>query len=224
MKQSIPQPANSVSSPVTPRSDTRLWLIRHAEVEADYQGVFGGRVDMGLSPRGHEQAAALAAYLRSRTVHAIYASPMKRVQQTLQPWLVNGVPRPAILPDLQEVDFGVWTGLRFGQVQTQFGVSAWQWLDQLESDAIPKAECGAAFRARLEPCLRQILRDHSGEQVAIACHGGVIRMLLAILLDMPLSRTGAFQVEYASITQMRLRPEQTELQLLNFTPWREIAR
>jgi len=49
-------------------------------------------------------------------------------------------------------------------------------------------------------------------------------MLLAILLNLPLSRTGAFQVEYASLTQVRLRPEQTELQLLNFTPWREIAR
>jgi len=222
MKQSTTQTAKLMSPPTTPRSDTRLWLIRHAEVEANYQGVFGGRIDMGLSPRGHEQAAALATYLRSKTVHAIYASPMKRVQQTLQPWVVNGVPRPTIVPDLQEVDFGVWTGLGFGQVQTQFGVSAWQWLEQLESAAIPKAECGAAFRARLEPCLRQIIRDHPGERVAIACHGGVIRMLLAILLDVPLSRTGAFQVEYASLTQVRLRPEQTELQLLNFTPWREI--
>jgi hypothetical protein len=46
-------------------------------------------------------------------------------------------------------------------------------------------------------------------------------MILAILLDMPLPRTGAFQIEYASLTQVRLRPEQTELQLVNFTPWRE---
>ena len=45
------------------------------------------------------------------------------------------------------------------------------------------------------------------------CHGGVIRMVLAILLDLPLSRMGAFQIEYASLTQVRLRPEQTELQL-----------
>jgi broad specificity phosphatase PhoE len=221
MKQSVPQP-RFVSPAAAPSPHTKLWLIRHAEVESRYQGVFGGRIDMGLSPRGHEQAAALASYLRSKTVSAIYASPMKRVQQTLQPWVVNGVPRPAIVPELREVDFGIWTGLTFGEVQAQFGVSAWEWLDQIESAAIPKAECAAAFRARIEPCLRQIIRDHPGQQVAIACHGGVIRMMLAILLEMPLSRTGAFQVEYASLTQVRLRPEQTELQLLNFTPWREI--
>jgi len=205
-----------------PRADTRLWLIRHAEVEARYQGVFGGQIDMELSPRGHEQAVALARYLRSKTLSAIYASPMKRVLQTLQPWVVNGVPRPTIMHDLREVDFGVWTGLTFGQVQDRFGVSAWEWLNQLESAAVPNAECAATLRSRVEPCLRRITHNHPGQEVAIACHGGVIRMMLAILLDMPLPRMGAFQIEYASVTQVRLRPEQTELQLVNFTPWREI--
>jgi bisphosphoglycerate-dependent phosphoglycerate mutase len=31
-------------------SNTTLILIRHAEVEAAYQGVFGGTIDMNLSP------------------------------------------------------------------------------------------------------------------------------------------------------------------------------
>jgi broad specificity phosphatase PhoE len=221
MNQLVSQPVKPSPPPPTAPSDTRLWLIRHAEVEARYQGVFGGQIDMGLSPRGHEQAAALARYLRSKTVSAIYASPMKRVQETLRPWVVNGVPRPTIVPGLREVDFGIWTGLTFGQVQDQFGVSAWEWLNQLERGAVPNAESAADFRSRVEPCLRQIIRQHPGQEVAIACHGGVIRMLLAILLDIPLSRTGAFQIEYASLTQVRLRPEQTELQLVNFTPWRE---
>jgi broad specificity phosphatase PhoE len=211
--------AASKSSTVQP--ETRLWLIRHAEVESAYQGVFGGSIDMDLSPRGHEQAVALTRYLRSKPINAIYASPMKRVQQTLRPWVVNGVPRPTIMPSLREVDFGIWTGLTFGEVHSQFGVSAWEWLNKIEAAAIPEGESTDVFRARVEPCLRQIIRDHPGEQVAVACHGGVIRMMLAILLDLPLPRMGAFQVEYASVTQVRLRPELTELQLVNFTPWRE---
>jgi broad specificity phosphatase PhoE len=222
MNQPVPVPIKITSRSVAPSADTCLWLIRHAEVEARYQGAFGGHIDMDLSPRGHEQAAALARYLGSKTVSAIYASPMKRVQQTLAPWVVNGVPRPTIVPELREVDFGVWTGLTFGQVQDRFGVSAWAWLTQLEHAAVPQAESGVTFRARVEPPLRHILRRHPGQEVAIACHGGVIRMLLSILLDIPFSRTGAFQVEYASLTQVRVRPEQTELQLVNFTPWREI--
>jgi broad specificity phosphatase PhoE len=205
-------------------STTRLLLIRHAEVEARYQGVFGGRIDMELSPRGHQQAAALAKYLHLRPLSAIYASPMKRVQQTLAPLLVNGAPKPVIMPDLREADFGDWTGLAWEEVHAKFGVSAFSWLEQLECDGIANAECAETLQARVEPCLQQILADHCGQQVAIACHGGIIRVLLGILLCWPLSRMGAFEIEYASLTQVLVKPSKTELQLVNFTPWREIIR
>lgn len=202
---------------------TRLLLIRHAEVEARYQGVFGGRIDMELSPRGHEQATTLARYLHSKPVSAIYASPMKRVQQTLVPVLQNGAPKPVIMPDLREVDFGDWTGLGLEQVQEKFGVSASAWLEQLECGGIANAECGETFRDRVEPCLERILADHSGQQVAIFCHGGIIRMLLSLLLRWPLSSMAMFEIEYASLTQVVLRPNKTRVQLLNFTPWREMG-
>src|SRR5258708_10535086 len=68
---------------------TTLWLIRHAEVEERYQSVFGGRIDMGLSQRGHEQSRTLAKYLHGKPMQALYASPMKRVQETLAPLLLN---------------------------------------------------------------------------------------------------------------------------------------
>ena len=202
---------------------TRLLLIRHAEVEARYQGVFGGRIDMDLSPRGREQAATLARYLRSKPLSAIYASPMKRVHQTLAPLLVNGAPKPIIFPDLREVDFGDWTGLSWDQVQVKFGVSAFSWLEQLECGGIANAECGETFRERVEPCLERILADHSGQQVAVFCHGGIIRMLLSILLRWPLSSMAMLDIEYASLTQVVWLPRKTSLQLLNFTPWREMA-
>ena len=177
---------------------------------------------MGLSPRGHQQAAAVAKYLHQRPLSAIYASPMKRVQQTLAPMLVNGAPKPVILPDLREVDFGDWTGLAWDEVQAKFGISAFAWLEQLECDGIANAESAETLKDRVEPCLLQILADHCGQQVAIVCHGGIIRMLLGILLRWPLARMGAFEIEYASLTQMLVQPHKAELQLLNFTPWREI--
>ncbi|MCX6922523.1 MAG: histidine phosphatase family protein, partial [Verrucomicrobia bacterium] len=204
-------------------SANRLLLVRHAEVEARYQGVFGGRVDMDLSPRGHEQAATLAKYLHSLPLDAIYASPMKRVQQTLAPLLLNGAPKPVIMQDLREVDFGDWTGLSLDQVQAKFGVSALSWLEQLECGGIANAECGETFRERVEPCLERILAEHTGQQVAIFCHGGVIRMLLSILFRWSLSSMAKFEIEYASLTHVTFLPKKPRLRLLNFTPWRELT-
>ncbi len=202
---------------------THLWLLRHGEVEVRYHRVFGGRIDMELSPRGHEQAALLANYLRPKKFNAVYASPMKRVQQTMAPLSALAERAAVVMPDLREVDFGDWTGLGWEQVRERFNVSAFDWLHKLEEAAIPNAESGDTFRARIELCLRKILAGHAGENVAIFCHGGVIRMVLSILLSMPLSKMAAFEIDYASLTQVEYHPQKTEVQLLNFTPWRDLA-
>ena len=203
------------------RTHTSLLLVRHAEVEEKYHRVFGGTIDMNLSPRGHEQAAALTHWLKRQPLDAIYASPMRRVQQTLAPLAGNGSPKPVIIPDLHEVDFGDWTGLSWEAVQEKFGVSAFQWLDLLERGAIPNAENTARYRARIEPCLQKVLSESRHKNAAVFCHGGVIRMLLAILLDLPLTKMAAFEIDYASVTRVELHPHKTEVQFLNFTPWRE---
>jgi len=201
---------------------TRLLLIRHAEVEERYQHVFGGRLDMDISPRGHEQAAALAAYLSRRQVDALFASPMKRVQRTLSPYQNNGEPRAVVLPDLREVDFGDWTGHGWDAIQTKFGVSAYSWLQLLDNGTIPNAENIDAFRCRIGNALSVIRQPAPGKTVAVYSHGGVIRMLLAQLLDLSFAKTKGFAVDYASVTEVALKPDRNEIQLLNFAPWRDL--
>jgi broad specificity phosphatase PhoE len=200
---------------------TSLLLLRHAEVETRYQRIFGGKIDMDISPLGREQAAALAQYLQRKPFAALYASPMKRVQQTIAPLVASGC-EPVILAELREIDFGDWTGLGWEQITQKFKVSPFDWLKEIENGNVANAETDAVFRARVEPCIRQILRDHPGQTVAIACHGGTIRMILSILLALPLSRMASFEIEYASLTQIFHSPEKTEIQLLNFTPWRDL--
>ena len=201
-------------------SHTRLFLIRHAEVEPKYHRTFGGRIDMNLSDLGHEQAEALTHYLKRHTFDAVYASPMKRVQQTLMPLMQDGGPRAETVDDLREVDFGDWTGLVWEQVQQQFGVNPYEWLVELEHARMPNAETGAQLCTRLKPVLTRIISGHPGETVAVFCHGGVIRAALAILLDLPLVKTAAFEVAYASLTEVKIGPPGNEIQLLNFAPWR----
>lgn len=201
---------------------TRLFLLRHGEVEERYHRVFGGRIDMELSPRGHEQARTLAGFLRRRPIDAIYTSPMRRAQQTLAP-LASHCPKPAIArPEFREVDFGDWTGLTWEQVHSRYQISAFDWLEQIERGAIANAETGTAFRARVEPALRQIVRDHAGQSVAIVCHGGVVRMMLSILLDLPLPKLASFEIDYASVSQVERHERKTEVTLVNFAPWRDL--
>ena len=176
---------------------------------------------MELSPLGLEQAAALAAWIRRLTFDAVYASPMKRAQQTLAALALAGMAKTITKPDLREVDFGDWTGLGWDEVLDRFRVHARDWLERLDSAAIPNGESGVAFRERVEPCLREIIGAHPGQNVAIVAHGGVIRMMLAILLELPLSKMTMFEVDYASVTHVALSEHGAEIQLLNLAPWRD---
>ena len=209
-------------------------MIRHAEIERRYQHAFGGRLDINLSTRGRAQAKTLAGFLHGKKIAAIYASPMKRVQQTVAPFLKSMVDAPlprrhqsgisltqTILPGLREVDFGDWTGYNWTEVRQKFGVHPYDWLDEIELGAVPNGENGIQFRTRVEACLYKIIRRHPGEIAAIFSHGGVIRMILAILLDLPLPKTNSFEIEYTSVTRVALHPHLNEIELLNFTPWRD---
>ena len=203
---------------------TRLILIRHGEVEERYHRVFGGsQIDMELSERGHRQVQALADYLAPTPPEILYSSPMRRVQQTLAPLAKQAGLTPVILPGLREVDFGTWTGLSWDQVKERFNQSPFDWLDLLETGGIAEAESTLSFRERVGLSLQQILRDSSGRTVAVVCHGGVIRMLLSILLDLPFRRMNLFEVEYASLTQVLHRPRKVEVELHNFTAWRDLV-
>jgi len=174
---------------------------------------------MDLSDRGRQQAGMLAAYLRTQPLDVYYASPMRRVQQTMMPLMNNGTPQLIVLPGLREADFGDWTGLSWREVQARHGVSAFSWLEALEGGTIPNAETVPALRTRVGDCVRQILDANAGRQVAVFCHGGVIRMALAILLDWPLTRFAPIEIDYASISRVLVSPTRAVVSLLNFTPW-----
>lgn len=207
-----------------PDHPTQLIFIRHGEVEERYHQVFGGcRIDMDLSPLGLEQGAAIDRWLGTEAIGAVYASPMRRVQQTLEPLVTSRQLTSTVLEDLREVDFGEWTGLRWTEVKELFGVSAFDWLEVLDRGELPGGESAQHLRARVQPCLDHILKQSPHQRVVVACHGGIIRVMLSLLLDLPLARTAHFNIDYGSITVVEVQPEKkhaVELELLNFQPLR----
>lgn len=200
---------------------TRLFLIRHGEVISEYNRVFAGRTDIPLSENGMRQAVALTKYLEKQNITAVYSSPMKRVQQTLLPFINAHPIGPIVTDELIEIDFGDWTGLNFAQVQEKYGVSAYSWLELIQNGNIPRAETYSDLIKRVGPTLDKILLNHNGESIAIFCHGGIIRVILALLLEIPLIVFGKVGIDYASVTRVDINNRGASLRLLNYLPWAE---
>jgi broad specificity phosphatase PhoE len=131
------------------------------------------------------------------------------------------------LAGLREVDFGDWTGHSWEAVQEKFGFSAFDWLELMETNRISGAEPVEDFRLRVAESITQVLTEAKGQEVAVFAHGGVIRMALAVMLDLPLRKFEHIDISYASVTHLEVgtikagRPR-TEVQVLNLTPWRDL--
>ncbi len=196
-----------------------LYLMRHAEVDTDYHRTFGGRIDMDLSEHGTTQAKALATYLRHHPFDSCFSSPMKRVIQTTEPHTEWTEKNPVHLDGLREVDFGDWTGLKWDEVSEKHNQSAFDWLHLLEVNGIQNAEPIESFRDRAQAALNRILVPEAGQNIGVFCHGGVIRMLLALILRLPVSQMASFEFNYASVTLIHLKASRPEVQLTNYCPW-----
>ncbi len=75
-----------LDEPLTPSGDYHIHFVRHAESEGNANGLWQGRADYPLTPRGRAQAAALAQrWKREETTfdHAI-ASPLSRARHTAE--------------------------------------------------------------------------------------------------------------------------------------------
>ncbi len=198
---------------------TRLHLVRHGEVDEAYHQVFGGSIDMELSPYGHEQAQHLAKFLNGRTFDHIYRSPMVRVRQTAKPLLAALGREAEVIDDLREVDFGTWTGHKWHEIQEKFGVDAEDWLVHSETGDVAAAEPLGEYQSRIRGSLDQMMSEGAGQDVLVLCHGGVIRMLLSLLLEEPFSRMDRYEVDFASLTVVEHRSNRAEIKLHNFAPW-----
>lgn len=175
---------------------------------------------MNLSDLGRTQARAVGDYLREAPIDAAFVSPMRRAQLTAEA-VLGGRDCPAeTLDGLREVDFGDWTGHSWEEVQRRFGISAFEWLTELHNARIANAESGVQLLARLEPIVDRVLEQHAGQTLAVVCHGGVIRGLLSLLMNLPLPETARFEINYCSVSVVDLKPHRNILQLLNHTPWK----
>src|SRR5260221_11463680 len=97
---------------------TRLWFMRHGEVEAPYVGTFVGRTEVNLSPLGRHQAEAIAPYLEDAPVDAIVSSPRKGALDTRAP-LARA--RGVILTECNgftEMEYGEWESLVWHEIET----------------------------------------------------------------------------------------------------------
>lgn len=163
-------------------STTVFDLIRHGEPEGG--PMYRGSKDDALSETGWQQMRA--AITEADHWDAIVTSPMQRCVCFARD-LAERCAIPLHIDErLREISFGEWEGRTAEQVMAADGERLSRfWADPV-SNTPPGGERAADFSLRVTQSWHHWQQKLAGARVLIVCHGGVIRMIVANTMNIPL--------------------------------------
>lgn len=152
-------------------------LIRHARpVRVEHDD--GSRADPPLSEQGVAQAVRLARWLADESFDRLYASPMRRAEQTAR---LLAEPRGFDIefdPRLQEFDREADRYVPLEELK-QTDYAEWQ---RFIREGYPSGEALERFRDDVLSSLEAIVAANPARRVAVVCHAGVINTWAAFVL------------------------------------------
>ncbi len=163
-------------------TQTRLYLIRHADVENPHRLLYGHLDGFQLSALGRRQSAALGDRLRNEDIRRIVHSPLARAAETAR--LINErLAQPADLegdPDLREAEFSRYLqGLPYWQIPLRRPL--W-FVHKARRGLVPGDESVDRLGGRVLEVVRRLARERPGETQAIVSHADPLNAAW-ILLD-----------------------------------------
>ncbi|MEW6220186.1 MAG: histidine phosphatase family protein [Thermodesulfobacteriota bacterium] len=202
---------------------TSVLLIRHGETVDARLGRYHGATDVPLAPAGRAQIERLAMSplweqgLGGQPVEAVYASALTRAWESavILARAVGLYPRK--VPDLAERRFGNWEGRTLAEITRDDPGALAAWAHDPAGFRPPGGESVADLAARVRPIWQDLVAAHPGGRLAIVSHGGVIRVLLADLLGLPLANLLRLRQDFAALSVVELWDEPV-LERMNWRP------
>lgn len=166
-----------MSSQPYPPVDHRkeIVFVRHAESQANSDGVWNGRTDGPLSVAGESSLEALGRRLSSWGFDAVISSPLSRARKTAEAFSDE----VQIDEDFTEIDLGHWEGMLYTEVQERHGEEL---QEAIKARDLPMGGTGETLDEVGERAIgavdRLFARMGDNEKVAVVTHGGFLQAVL----------------------------------------------
>ena len=182
---------------MTPK--TRIYLIRHGEVEGADTPRYNGQADVLLTPRGQEQYLRMKERLAGERITACYTSDLTRCAWGAEAICTHFNLQPSRTADLRELHIGDWEGLTWQELISRYPEEWQARLDDIENYRVSGGENLHDVNNRVMPVIDRIVGNHRGEEVLVVAHGGVNRVILLNAIGAPLSALFNIEQNYCCL-------------------------
>ena len=110
-------------------------------------------------------------------------------------------------PEFREMAFGDWEGRTAASIleERREELAAF-WRDPMTTSP-PGGETLGEVAGRVTTAWARLIKAHQGKHVLLVAHGGVIRVILAHALGMPMTNLFRIEVSYACMSRLEIHPE-----------------
>ncbi len=156
-----------------------FYFFRHGETEYNRLQLRQGRgINIGLNPKGREQAAALAHSLEDKGIEVIFSSPLIRALETANAVSAHLQIPVEIADGLTEGHFGEAEGLAHETVRQRWpGILAAWYLPEQMDQGFPGGESKRDIQRRMLQTMEVLLADPR-QTIAVSSHSSALRLLL----------------------------------------------
>lgn len=178
----------------------QLFLVRHAEAVGTWEGQLIGRSDPPLSPSGRRQAERIARRMAGLSIGRVFSSPQRRALATAR--RIACVHRLSVVvrPELTELDFGEWEGRSWRTFAPRERRLHRAWLADPWSVSPPRGEPLRSLWFRVGRFWRELRPTHREGATVVVGHGGSLRALLCVALELPRDAITRFTVSPGAIS------------------------
>ena len=175
---------------------TRIFLVRHGQVEAHWRPRIYGDLDVPLSELGRAQAEEAARKLRDVEFSAVVSSGLARAVFGAERVAQGRRLRPEVDEGLREMNRGAWAGLTFAELE-ESSPGAWEhWHASPIDRRAPGGESLGELGARVIGALDRLSERFAGQTIACIAHSWPIRVAAAASLG--LAPDGALSLEVST--------------------------
>ena len=176
-----------------------LYLLRHGEIDWPRRDCFIGHTDAPLSSAGRDQILAWRDHFRDLAFGAVWSSDLLRAVQTAELLSPGRESHIRTNRELRELNLGEWEGLPRDQVRAAHP-DLWKARgEDLAGFHPPGGESFSELQSRAVSCIHRICAEEL-ERILIVTHAGVIRILVCMILEVPISNLFRIHIDYAGLT------------------------